>query len=136
MTVKKRVKIGDSHTITIKVTEEMFAQFEGEVVHPTYSTVWMVYHMEWVSRQLLLPYLEDGEEGMGAAVTVKHIAPSGLGSEVVVVAVVCEVSEREIVTKVTLKNEQGVIGIGEVKQVILPKTVIAQKLKKQDAPHA
>ncbi|MCG7335819.1 thioesterase [Sporosarcina sp. ACRSM] len=132
----KRLKIGDSLTTSIKVTKEMFAQFEGEVVHPTYSTVSMVYHMEWVSRNLILPYLEDGEEGMGAAVTVKHIAPSGLDSTVEVIAVVCEVSEREVVTEVTLKNEYGVIGVGEVKQVILPKEVIQKKLKKQDASHA
>jgi predicted thioesterase len=134
--MEKRLKIGDLYTTTIKVTKEMFAQFEGEVVHPTYSTVSMVYHMEWVSRNLILPYLEDGEEGMGAAVTVKHIAPSGLDSIVEVIAVVCEVSEREVVTEVTLKNEYGVIGIGEVKQVILPKEVIQKKLKKQDASHA
>lgn len=134
--MENRLKIGDLHTTTIKVTKEMFAQFEGEVVHPTYSTVSMVYHMEWVSRNLILPYLEDGEEGMGAAVTVKHIAPSGLDSIVEVIAVVCEVSEREVVTEVTLKNEYGVIGIGEVKQVILPKEVIQKKLKKQDASHA
>lgn len=130
--MKKGIKIGDSTTITAEVTEDMFAQFEGEVVHPAYSTVSMVYHLEWASRKLLTPYLEEGEEGMGAAVTVKHIAPSGLGSKIEVTATITSVSERELITEVYVKNEQGVIGKGEVKQVILPKKVIESKLLHAD----
>ncbi|HWO96993.1 MAG TPA: thioesterase, partial [Bacillus sp. (in: firmicutes)] len=74
--MKKGMQVGDSAFVTAKVTSEMFAQFDGEVVHPAYSTVSMVYHMEWAARKIILPYLEDDEEGMGAAVSVKHIAPT------------------------------------------------------------
>ncbi|MFA1820384.1 thioesterase family protein [Virgibacillus oceani] len=129
----KGLKIGDSVKISAEVTKEMFAQFAGEVVHPTYSTVSMVYHMEWASRNLLIPYLEDGEEGMGAAVKVKHITPSGLGTKIEITAAVSKVSEWELVTDVYVKNEYGVIGKGEVIQKILPKKMIEEKLKQQSA---
>jgi len=93
----------------------------------------MVYHMEWASRNLLIPYLEDGEEGMGAAVKVKHIAPSGLGAKVEITAAVSKVSKWELVTDVYVKNEYGVIGKGEVIQKILPKKMIEEKLNQQSA---
>ncbi|WP_106497964.1 thioesterase family protein [Lentibacillus sp. Marseille-P4043] len=126
--MKEGLKVGDSATLTAVVTNEMVAQFDGEIVHPAYSTVSMVYHMEWASRKLLLPFLEDHEEGMGSAVTVKHIAPSGLGTKISVTATVTDFTKSEIVTDVCVENEQGLIGKGEVKQAILPKKIIEAKL--------
>lgn len=126
--MKAGVQIGESKTMTIEVTKEMIAQFAGEVVHPVYSTASMVYHMEWVSRQLLIPYLEASEEGMGAAVSVKHLAPSGLGTKVKLTAIISAVSDRRMTTVVTAENTVGLIGKGEVTQVILPKKVIQEKL--------
>ncbi|MFC4557903.1 thioesterase family protein [Virgibacillus kekensis] len=126
--MKKGLHIGSTASINVEVTRDMFAQFDEEVVHPTYSTVSMVYHMELVSRKLLLPYLETDEEGMGASVTVKHIAPSGLGSTIDVTATVLKVDERAVVTEVLLKNEHGIIGKGEVKQAVIPKKVINERI--------
>lgn len=126
--MKAGVQIGESKTMTIEVTKEMIAQFAGEVVHPVYSTASMVYHMEWVSRQLLIPYLEASEEGMGAAVSVKHLAPSGLGTKVKLTATISAVSDCRMTTVVTAENTVGLIGKGEVTQVILPKKVIQEKL--------
>jgi fluoroacetyl-CoA thioesterase len=129
--MKPGMKMGDTAVVEAVVTPDMFAQFEGNVVHPAYSTVSMVYHMEWASRKIILPYLEEHEEGMGAAVSVKHIAPTTEGSTVTVTATVTEIRDNVVVTKVEAKNEMQVIGIGEVKQVILPKQKIAQMLQKQ-----
>ncbi|SDI15614.1 hypothetical protein SAMN05216352_10599 [Alteribacillus bidgolensis] len=66
--MKDGLEIGKTETFMVTVTEDMFAQFEGEIIHPAYSTVSMVYHMELISRKLILPYLESNEEAMGAAV--------------------------------------------------------------------
>lgn len=131
--LKEGLHIGDYTMITSEVTKEMFAAFEEEVVHPTYSTVSMVYHMELVSRKLLLPYLETHEEGMGAAVTVKHIAPSGLGTQINATAVVSEINKKQVVTEVSVENEYGLIGKGEVKQAILPRDTIKKNIEKQVA---
>ncbi|BDG46873.1 thioesterase [Parageobacillus sp. KH3-4] len=129
--MKPGMKVGDTAVVKAVVTPDMFAQFEGNVVHRAYSTVSMVYHMEWASRKIILPYLEEHEEGMGAAVFVKHIAPTAEGSTVTVTATVTELRDNVVVTKVEAKNEMHVIGIGEVKQVIVLKRKIAQMLQKQ-----
>jgi fluoroacetyl-CoA thioesterase len=126
--MKQGMVVGREETIEIIVTEDMFASFEGVVVHPVYSTVAMTYHMEWVSRKIILPFLEEREEGMGAAVQLKHVAASTLGSTVTLTATLVELRANVVITKVTAKNHLGLIGTGEVRQVILPKETIAQKL--------
>ena len=117
---------GYKETITANVTESMVAQFEGVVVHPVYSTVMMVYHMEWASRKIILPFLEDHEEGMGAEVNVKHIAPSKVGSSLSITATLIEKKRNIVLTSVEIYDGSKLIGSGEVKQVILPKEKIKQ----------
>jgi fluoroacetyl-CoA thioesterase len=128
--LKSGMMVGQTASVTATVTPDMFAQFEGQVVHPVYSTVSMVYHMEWASRKIILPFLEEGEEGMGGAVSMKHIAPSGEGTIVTITATLTELRSNVVMTKVEARNENRLIGIGEVKQVILPKEKINRMGKK------
>lgn len=123
------LELGRQERIEIVVTESMFASFEGEVVHPVYSTVAMTYHMEWVSRKIILPFLEEHEEGMGASVQLKHIAASPVGSVVVLTASIIELWDNFVKTKVIAENQLGIVGKGEVVQVILSKKTIAKKLR-------
>ncbi len=122
--MKPELTLGKKHSIQITVTSKMFAQFEGEIVHPVYSTAMMVYHMEWVSRQIILGVLEETEEGMGAEVKVKHLAPAKEGSVLTIEATVVGLKKNFITTKVQIISKDRVIGEGEVTQVILPKSKI------------
>ncbi|WP_404457727.1 thioesterase family protein [Sutcliffiella horikoshii] len=122
--MKPELTLGTKHSIQITVTNEMFAQFEGELVHPVYSTAMMVYHMEWVSRQIILRVLEETEEGMGAEVKVKHLAPAKEGTILTLEATVVGLKKNFIITKVLIFSEDRVVGEGEVTQVILPKSKI------------
>lgn len=126
--MKPGLKLGKEESIEVIVTEDMFASFEGEVVHPVYSTVAMTYHMEWVSRKIIIPFLESHEEGMGASVQLRHIAASPLGTFVTLTATVIELRDNLVKTSVIATNHLGVIGKGEVVQVILPKETIENKL--------
>lgn len=127
--MKPGLEIGQTATIQTKVTPDMFAQFDEKVVHPAYSTVSMIYHMEWASRKIILPFLEDHEEGMGGAVSAKHIAPSIEGADLTITAELIEYEENIVITKVSVFQETELVGIGEVKQVILPKQKISEMLK-------
>ncbi|RLQ97409.1 thioesterase family protein [Falsibacillus albus] len=127
--MKDGMEVGQTAEVTFEVTPEMFAQFGGEVVHPAYSTVSMVYHMELASRKIILSYLEDHEEGIGGAVSVKHVAPTGEGTIVTVRATLIELKKNVVITKTEAFIASGMIGLGEVTQVILPKADITQKIK-------
>lgn len=126
--MKPGMEIGQTATITAWVTSDMYAQFEGEVVHPAYSTVSMVYHMEWAARQIILPYLEEDEEGIGGAVSVRHRAPTTAGEKIQVTATLTELKGRAVVTTVEVRNSKEIAGTGEVTQFILPKDQIEKKL--------
>ncbi|WNS77307.1 thioesterase [Bacillus sp. DTU_2020_1000418_1_SI_GHA_SEK_038] len=126
--MKPGLTAGYSVTIEAVVTREMFAQFEGKMVHPTYSTVMMIYHMEWASRQIILPFLEEHEEGMGLSVSAKHILPAREGSKLNIKAVLTEKKDNKIITDVFVINDTKLIGTGEVTQVILPKAKIKSML--------
>jgi fluoroacetyl-CoA thioesterase len=126
--LKPGLKVGQTESIQITVSKEMFAQFEGEVVHPTYSTVSMIYHMEWASRKIILPFLTEEEEGMGGAVSAKHLAPAPEGTQLTIIAELIEYDRNIVITKVSVLKDTELIGIGEVKQVILPKIKITKML--------
>ncbi|TCP29241.1 putative thioesterase [Scopulibacillus darangshiensis] len=128
--MKPGMKIGQKATITDTVTQKMVAQFEGTVVHPAYSTVSMVYHMEWAARQIILPFLEEHEEGIGGAVNAKHIAPTPVGEDITVTATLTELKGRAVITEVEVHNSKGLAGKGEVTQFILNKDEITHKLEK------
>lgn len=127
--MKPGMEVGKKATITATVTPDMFAQFEGKLVHPAYSTVSMVYHMEWAARQIILPYLEDHEEGIGGGVAAKHMAPTPEGAELKVTATLREVKGKAVICDVIVYNGKAVAGEGEVTQYILPKAAIAQKIE-------
>ncbi|MFC7391745.1 thioesterase family protein [Scopulibacillus cellulosilyticus] len=126
--MKPGMKIGQTATVKAVVTPDMFAQFEGQVVHPALSTVSMVYYMEWAARQIILPFLEEHEEGIGGAVSVKHIAPTTEGDKISATATLTELKGNAVITSVEVYNTKRLIGKGEVTQFILDKADIASKL--------
>lgn len=131
--MKDSIETGILQILEITVTEEMFAQFHGEVVHPVYSTASMVYHMECASRDLLLPYLETDEESAGASVSLTHSAPSPIGSKVVHEAKLVHLTPARVTTEVIARNAEGIIGKGEVVQAIMPKNTMKKRLAHQKA---
>jgi fluoroacetyl-CoA thioesterase len=127
--MKDGIKIGQTAMFECVVTPEMFAQFEGQIVHPAYSTASMVHHMEFTSRKLILPYLENDEEGMGAAVNLKHIAPAVENNKIKFTAKITKIENNMVYAEVEARNEERLIGKGSVLQVILPKEEITRKLE-------
>ncbi len=66
--------------VSVVVTEAMTVDFEelGRI-HPLYATYWLCKHMEEAGRKIIIPFLEDGEDGIGSAVSARHLAPAVAG---------------------------------------------------------
>jgi len=122
--MKSGLTRGLSKSLTVTVTSDMFASFNEVVIHPLFSTVSLVYHMEWISRLILEPFLEEHEEGMGEEVKLKHLYPAKEGSTIIIKAIVYETTERSVLTIIEAKSGDKVIAEGSVKQAIIRKEKI------------
>lgn len=119
--MKPGLKLGLQSQMEVVVTSDMLASFGGELVHPVLSTVSMIYYMEWTGRRIILPYLEHFEEGIGAAIEVKHLKPAPLGSIVLFTAILVDIISDKVICNVKAEQGDNAVGIGKFTQYIIRK---------------
>lgn len=115
--------------VEITVTEAMCPAFDGRVVHRCYSTWSAAHHMEIAARKVLVDFLEDGEEGVGAHVSVDHLAPCGVGKTVRIRAELIEIirdHHTRVICDVSAYEGQRLLARGKQVQVVMDK----EKLKR------
>ncbi len=127
--MKAELKPGVKATFDIIVSADMRPQFDGVFVHDVMSTVAMVYYMERVGRQMLLPYLEDDESSAGFALDIKHVGPAIIGQRVTFTATCTDVSSNRVVCNVLAVTDCNVVGEGEFTQAIFEKDLMEKRIK-------
>jgi fluoroacetyl-CoA thioesterase len=70
---------------------------------------------------VLAPHLDAGEEGIGAHLTIDHLAPTPVGHTVRVVAVATDVAPTAVVCECTAYDGDRVVGRGRQVQRVLPR---------------
>jgi fluoroacetyl-CoA thioesterase len=110
---------GATATLEVTVTPEMTARVAGDEIHPVYGTAALVSHIEQVCRELLVPHLEPGEEGVGASIEVHHRAPVPVGGTVVLVATVATVGPTTLVCEVLARHAGTVVARGSFEQRVV-----------------
>lgn len=111
----------------VTVSEAMTVDFEQPEpglgrLHPVYATYWLVRHAELVSRKIILPFLEPGEEGIGHEVRMRHLASAVPGMRVRLSARLERRTGNRVVAGVRAVNELGdLVGEGSTTQVVLPR---------------
>lgn len=122
----KAIPDGFTQTLTVLVTDEMTVHFEelGKI-HPVYATYWMAKHFEEAGRKIILPFLEEGEQGIGFEVNVRHLASALPGMTVTVTAAFERQEGRRVYATMRAVSSLGdEIGTGATTQVILPQAKI------------
>ena len=117
----KEIPHGYEGHLGVVVTEEMTVDF-GELgkIHPVYATYWIARHMEEAGRKVIVPFLEEADEGLGIAVAVRHLASALPGMRLEVVAKHVATEGRKIVCDCTAISELGdLIATGSTEQVVL-----------------
>jgi fluoroacetyl-CoA thioesterase len=120
----KEIPQGYEGHLGVVVTEEMTVDF-GELgkVHPVYATYWIARHMEEAGRKVIVPFLEEADEGLGTAVAVRHLASALPGMRVEVIAKHVATEGRKIICECTAISELGdLIATGSTEQVVLAAT--------------
>ena len=95
-TMKPDLKIGDAGELAWMVDGTMTITLGGVPQATVFSTPSMIMLMEQSAREALRPFLEDGEESVGAEVQVEHTGVAVLGSLVRGVAKVVEMDGRRV----------------------------------------
>ncbi|WP_369133882.1 thioesterase family protein [Modestobacter sp. I12A-02662] len=127
----KPVPIGATADLDVVVTAEMTVRFdELGPVHPVYATYSMAKHFEEAGRKLLLRHLEDGEAGIGRAVSVDHLAPSRVGDRIRVTARCSQLQGTRLTCECSALDAGGrLLGRGTTVQVVLPRDVLEARLR-------
>ena len=111
---------GTAAEVHLIVTDAMTVHFdELGSPHPVYATWMMVKHMEEAGRKVILPFLDPGEDAVGYAIDVVHLAPTASGARVRTRAVLERVEGRRIHCRVEAHNEREKIGEGRTVQVVV-----------------
>ncbi|WP_407571857.1 thioesterase family protein [Deinococcus altitudinis] len=114
------VTIGEQAVLEVLVTPAMTVRF-GELgeLHPVYATYELARHFEEVGRKLLLPHLEDGEDGLGTALNVRHLKSALPGMRVTLSATVQKVEGHRLTVEIEAVSELGeVVATGSTEQYV------------------
>ena len=114
------VAIGEQAVLEVLVTPAMTVQF-GELgeLHPVYATYELARHFEEVGRKLLLPHLEDGEDGLGTEIRVRHLRSALPGMRVTLTATVQQMEGRRLTVGIEAVSELGdVVATGSTEQYV------------------
>ncbi len=117
--MKNPFQTGDVKTFSYVVTKEDTAKFDSGEVHAVYSTFALCRDAEWSGRLFVLEMKEDGEEGIGSGITVKHLSPALIGQEVIFTATLTAVNGNEVVTDYVARVNDRVIAEGTQWQKIV-----------------
>ena len=116
------IPVGETAVLDVVVAPSHTVDFdEMGNIHPVYATYMMAKHFEEAGRKLLVPHLEDGEAGIGTAVSVEHLAPSWVGDEIRVTARCVEVRDGRLTCECRATDSYGRdLGRGATVQMVGP----------------
>ncbi len=126
--MKNPFKKGDTKTFERVVTTEHIAKFDTGTVHQLYATFAIAQDMEWTCRLFVLEMLEEGEEGIGAQLSIEHVSPCLLGETATHTAVLEYVDGNTVFCSVIVKSGDRIIAKGTQTQKIIDKARFSKKL--------
>jgi fluoroacetyl-CoA thioesterase len=112
-------KPGDSIESTLIVDESQVASHLGSGSLQVYATPAMVTFIEHTCRQLVEPHLPEGQTSVGVALSVRHLAPTPIGSTVSIKAEIVGVEGRSVQFVAQVSDEAEVIGEAEHTRAII-----------------
>lgn len=99
-------------TITKTVTEDMLAVNVGSGSLRVLATPTLAALFENASMNLAAKYLDEGSTTVGCSITVNHNAPSPLGAEITVTAVLTKHEGRFFDFSLTASDNKGEVATG------------------------
>ncbi len=125
---------GMTHEIAVKTKPEDSAQKFYPHLPDVFATPFLVGLMERVSAELINQHLQPGEQSVGIAMDLKHMAATPLGMEIRVKTEVTAVEGRKLTFRLEAYDEVEKIGEANHERFIIQATKfsarVADKAKK------
>jgi len=133
--MKPSLRVGISRANRITVDRERTISFMGEEGR-VYGTPYLVRDIEHTCRDLLREHSEAGEDSVGMEISLQHMAPTLLGMEVEITAMVTAVDGRKVSFEVSAKDELEPICAGKHTRFVVDVSRTHERLKAKAAKRA
>ncbi|XZE32729.1 thioesterase, FlK family [Pirellulaceae bacterium SH501] len=129
--------VASEHTIHLGVNRRGFGEHGKEMRRSAvvFSTPNMILLMERAARKAIEPYLEIGEESVGAQVHVDHLAATPIGAQVTAFAQITSIQGRAIDFDVTAFDDREMIGKGTHRRMVVSLDRVADRIAQKTPTH-
>jgi predicted thioesterase len=110
--MKASLKAGLESRKTLTVDQDRVIGFMGKEA-AVYATPRMVSDVEYACRDMLLEHLDQGEDSVGAHVSIDHLAPTPMGLQVTIEVRITEVDRRKVSFEFSVKDPVEQVGRGK-----------------------
>ena len=113
------MELGIKGTAETVVVYENTAAGAGSGALEVFSTPSMIALMEKASRELVQPYLEEGQSTVGTRLEVSHVAASPIGAHIHAESTLVEIDRRMLTFEVKAYADGELIGEGRHQRCII-----------------
>ena len=113
------MELGIKGTAETVVIYENTAAAVGSGALEVFSTPSMIALMEKASRELVQPYLEEGQSTVGTRLEVSHVAASPIGAHIRAESTLVEIDRRMLTFEVKAYADGELIGEGRHQRCII-----------------
>ncbi len=113
------VPLGVNHEENLQVTEEMAINFLGPGEARVLSTPHLIGFLEMTARNLIIQYVEPGEDSVGTVVNVRHLAATPVGMHIRLRAETVSIEGRRVLCRVDAWDDREKIGEGTHERFVI-----------------
>jgi fluoroacetyl-CoA thioesterase len=130
--MKPSLRPGLSAVKRFVVDTDRTISFMGEDAR-VYATPRLISDIEFTCRDLIVQHADEGEDSVGMAVAVKHMAPTLAGSTVEISVRVTAVDKRVVSFEVLAKDELDTVSAGTHTRFVVDVAKTKERLKAKAA---
>ena len=130
--MKSTLQVGLTSTKRITVDEDRCIGFMGKE-GMVYATPRMVLDVEFTCRDLLLEHLDEGEDSVGAHVSIDHLAATPLGLDVTIDVTIVEIEKRRVAFDFSVRDPIEECGRGKHVRFVADKAKSFERIKAKRA---
>lgn len=130
--MKSTLQVGLASTKRVMIDEEHCIGFMGKE-GMVYATPRMVLDVEFTCRNLLLEHLDEGEDSVGAHVSIDHLAATPLGLEVTIDVKIVDLDRRRVTFEFSVRDPIEECGRGKHVRFVADKAKSFERIKAKRA---